>query len=174
MNSGNDASTQFDRTNPFTLMAWVKTTSDGHGAIIAKMNAGGSYRGYDIYYCGSLTDYCNPHTVKFHLEHSWSSNAITAYVSSGGMINDGIWHHVAATYDGSSSANGVKVYIDGVSQSLTLESDGLASTTDTTAPLLIGSRNGGSYFSGFIDEAKVYSGALTGSDILAIYNSEKP
>ncbi len=84
-----------------------------------------------------------------------------AFLSSAQTSQDTNWHHVAATYNGST----MKIYIDGVE-----DASAAASVTipDTNSPLLIGSTygSGGSgdaqgYFAGLIDEARISSTART-------------
>ena len=67
----------------------------------------------------------------------------------------GSWTHLATTYDGNSS----DLYVNGV-QAATLPSSG--NITTTTGALRIGGNNiWGEWFSGLIDEVRVYNRALT-------------
>ena len=90
-------------------------------------------------------------------------------------LNDDNWHHIAVTYD---SADGtflsdVKIYIDGILS--TNEADAGASfgsetttinTDSTTNFLKIGSEVYASYaFDGAIDDVRIYSKALTASEV---------
>jgi hypothetical protein len=81
-------------------------------------------------------------------------------------VNDGLWHHVAAVYDGAH----MFLYTDGtldVSQAAT----GLIATN--SYPLCFG-ENGqmqGRIFNGAIDEASIYNRALTATEVQAIYAS---
>ena len=56
------------------------------------------------------------------------------------LKNDGAWHLVAATYDGSGSASGVKLYIDGLTAiNAVVKVDSVASGSIlNSAPLTIG------------------------------------
>jgi len=51
------------------------------------------------------------------------------------------WHHVVFTYDGSSSASGVELYIDTQKQEKHISTDALTNTIQTTAPLNFGAVN---------------------------------
>jgi hypothetical protein len=84
-----------------------------------------------------------------------------AFLSSAQTSQDTNWHHIAATYNGST----MKIFIDGVE-----DASASASVTipDTSSALLIGSTygSGGSgdaqgYFTGLIDEARISSTART-------------
>ena len=82
-------------------------------------------------------------------------------------VNDGQWHHIAATYDGALQ----KIYIDG-----TLEISGTktgSSGTQTSYPILIG-ENGqqpGRVFNGSIGDMAVFTNALTASGIWSVYSA---
>src|ERR1035437_3950601 len=85
----------------------------------------------------------------------------------GRSVNDGKWHHIAATYDGALQ----KIYIDG-----TLEISGTktgSSGAETFYPILIG-ENGqqpGRVFNGSMGDMAVFTNALAASDIWAVYSS---
>ena len=79
-------------------------------------------------------------------------------------VNDGQWHHIAATYDGST----MSIYVDG-----TLDASQSASgvINQNTLPLDLGANSGspGLMFSGLIDEVSLYNRALSSDEIAAIY-----
>lgn len=81
-------------------------------------------------------------------------------------LNLGVWTHVAATYDGSSS----KLYINGikVAQKTNLSGD----IAYTSHPVTIGDHStwGGRNINADIDEVLIYNKALTESQIQALYN----
>ncbi len=69
------------------------------------------------------------------------------------------WTHLAETYDGSS----VRLYVNGTLVSTTAAAGSLASST---SPLRIGGNSiWGEYFSGLIDEVRVYNRALSAAEI---------
>ncbi len=82
-------------------------------------------------------------------------------------INDNKWHHVAATYNGSTS---VSFYVDGNF----VETDSISAPANTTGTTLrIGSSTSNDYFlKGYIDEPKIYNYAKTAAQIKAAYNSK--
>jgi hypothetical protein len=79
------------------------------------------------------------------------------------VVNDGVRHHVALTYDGTT----YRLYIDGVADG-TLAS-ATAPKTTTSDPMGIGYRSGASneFFNGVIDEVAVYNTALSAARIAA-------
>jgi hypothetical protein len=128
----------FERNQTYTLSAWVKTNS-ANGSILSKMNASGNFRGYDLY-CKS------DGVIRAHLIHSLNSNEII--VDGSTQIDDGEWHFVVITYNGSSIASGVKIYVDGTLESLTIVKDTLNKTIQIDVNFIIGAQSGGNYFSG--------------------------
>ncbi len=81
----------------------------------------------------------------------------------------GTWHHVAGTYDGSD----MKIYVDGF-EVATMEASGLIGITQD--PLYIGTKSEnvdplqhpGDYFKGKLDDVRVYSYALSSTEIEAL------
>jgi hypothetical protein len=87
-------------------------------------------------------------------------------------VNDGNWHHVAYTYDGSEDAAGLTLYIDGSASATTVSFNNIDATVTSTTNLQIGARDGTNQpFNGTIDEVKVYNRTLSSEQILALYNN---
>lgn len=95
----------------------------------------------------------------------------------GTRLNDGAWHMVTATYDGSGLASGVNLYLDGVAEStLQIQNDTLSTDTSNTNNMAIASRSGGGNNTGpgNIDEVSIWDVELSAGDITTIYNSGIP
>ena len=94
------------------------------------------------------------------------STVLTPYI--------GTWIHVCATYDGSGTSSGIKIYINGVRDDNNNNNAGsYVAMQNNTAPLRIGS--GASYFAnGSIDETAIFNTELSTSDVTSIYNSGVP
>ena len=80
----------------------------------------------------------------------------------------GVWHHVVFTYPGGAA----KVYIDGVSQSLTTQGSAPAAMQASTASVKIGKFGGtlDRYFNGIIDDVRIYNRALSPAEAKLLYN----
>jgi hypothetical protein len=81
------------------------------------------------------------------------------------------WHNVSVVWDGTTTANAVKLYVNG-----SLEAEG---TSDTSSASIgsyttfgIGGVNGGAYGEGKIDQVRIYDSALSATDVSNIYNNE--
>jgi prepilin-type N-terminal cleavage/methylation domain-containing protein len=94
----------------------------------------------------------------------WASNGVRIHVYSNTVLTAGYWHHVVAYYDGTK----IGTVIDGVVQS---------NTTDKTDEIgqwglsfKIGSPGSPyNYFSGLIDEVRIYVAALPSTEIQKHY-----
>jgi hypothetical protein len=98
---------------------------------------------------------------------------LVAGVSNGALVasppSSYAWHHLAATYDGSSL---ISLYIDGQLAAQQVASGTMPVTTD---PLAIGDKPGpgGSdlyQFNGLVDDVRIYGNALPPSQISQLYN----
>jgi hypothetical protein len=155
----------FDGLNGgFTLDAWIRTTSiTGNKAIIAKYwTTGGSWV--------IRTNESDPGKVDFTVcSPSCESLADAVQLISTSNVNDGAWHFVAATFDGTTQL----LYVDGELEASAINTN--PSWADNHH-FCIGSfcdPSGNSFlsFSGLIDEVEIYNRALTVSEINAIYNA---
>ena len=152
----------FERTDSFSYGCWVKPKGNPNGAALAKMNGGNSFRGWDLLVSNG--------SVSVHLINTWSSNAIK--VTTKKKIPADKWTHLFATYDGSSKAAGVKIYINGKSEPWNIEADALKGTMKTKVPLKIGRRNNSSQFRGIVDDVKFYNRALSDSEVAALAGND--
>ncbi len=137
----------FERTDSFSYGGWVKPDKNQTGALLARMDDQNSHRGYDMLVGGG-----GP--VSVHIINHWPSNAIK--VTTKKKLKADQWQHVFATYDGSSKASGVDIYVDGEKWDWNIEQDGLSETIKTDKSLLIGSRHPGTRLKATIDEIQVH------------------
>ncbi|MBZ5636004.1 MAG: LamG domain-containing protein [Acidobacteriia bacterium] len=139
-----------------TAIAWVKTVSQGDSfvCIICKVDAATTGWAFGTEGSGRLS-------FAFVV-----SNNATLIVEAPNAMSDGNWHMVAATYDGSGKASGVKLYIDGrVVLSPSVDEDSIASGSIlNSAPLTIGAASP-YQFDGNISGAAVFGVALTPGQI---------
>jgi hypothetical protein len=148
----------FDRTDKFSYGAWVKivTPKPAGGAILARMNDGNGFRGWDLYLQGGR--------VAAHLIHKWKSDALK--VATKKALTTGKWHHVFVTYDGTGKPGGMKIYIDGKQEPTIIEANTLKSTTKSKTDLRIGRRSPGSAFTGgMVDDVRIYGRKLAASEV---------
>lgn len=145
----------FERDKAFSYGAWIKLPHGGSGGIIAKTNAPSTYQGFDLW--------LEEKKLAVHLIHHWPHNYLK--VRTKNPFPNNKWFHVMATYDGSSKAAGVKIYINGKSVPLEVTSDKLSKSINTTIPLRIGKRNKTQPVPNLqITGLQIYNRAITGQD----------
>jgi type II secretory pathway pseudopilin PulG len=143
----------FNITNAITLSAWIKTNDSGNGQH-------------------------NPYVVKgdysYGLKHT-NSNNWECYVKTSmgwGLAHypansslNGVWHHLAGTYNGSQ----LKLYVDGVLQATTSYTGAIG--TDTSH-VCIGEEieHTDRDYNGVIDDVRIYNRALSADEIANLAN----
>lgn len=152
----------FERTDQFSYGGWFNLNPNGSGALLAKMDDANAHRGFDLLVSGEK--------IMVHLINKWPTNAIK--VTTNKKIKSSAWHHVFVTYDGSSKAKGVKIYVDGELWDWKIEQDRLSESIRTPTELLIGSRSTSARLSGIVDEVVVFERTLTQSEIQAIFKQQ--
>jgi len=152
-----NAPVNLEFNKPFSFTAWVKPSGKATGAIFSKMDDKAHYRGFDLWTEGGR--------VGTHLVHQWGDNAIK--VVSADELAPGKWQHLVLTYDGSSKASGIKIFINGKQSKNQVQADNLSKTIVTAQPFRIGSRSTGSRWKGEVDDLRIYNRALAKDEISA-------
>ena len=107
--------------------------------------------------------YANDGRISAHIIHRWPEDALK--VSTKSKLQERQWHHVFVTYDGSSKASGITIYVDGQQQELKVDVDSLKNTIKTSKPLFAGRRNPGSPFTGLIDDIRIFARQLKAAEV---------
>ena len=137
-----------------SLSAWIFPKKSGSGTVVSKMDDDNSFRGYDLI--------LEEGKVASHFINHWPDKAFKVMTKQ--AITTDVWHHVAVSYDGSRKASGIKIYVDGKPQELSIATNNvLEGTLKTDQPFHIGRRQKSSPFLGKIDDIQIYSMVL-GSD----------
>ncbi len=143
-------------TDNLSISAWVKLSNTNVSQYIVNKRSGES--GY-----GLLIDSSN-RAVLVTGSSSYGSGA-----AAGVSLADGAWHYIVGTYDNATR----RVYVDGNLQYTSAVSGQL--TGGGTIEMRIGrasdASGGSSYFSGSVDELKVYSTALTADQVMLDMNA---
>lgn len=149
--------------NNFTFECWVKPYSFGEmgmGRILDKDRIQiVSYKtGFE-----ANTDSC------FYVVLKHEDQSYTRFSTPTNSMQIGEWQHIALSYDGSFP----KFYINGQEQILDFKDQSSGNMLENSdKPICFGSNSFGSYvFDGIIDEARLWSSALSGSSISANYLS---
>ena len=103
--------------------------------------------------------------------------ALSLWVHSEGTYSDGGWHHAVVTYDGSGTAAGVHVYVDGLRDE-SIESDSIeaAMPIANDAPFNLGRIGTGNgmgaevYYTGALDDVALWGDVvLTEREVQTLY-----
>jgi len=160
-------------TSAITVSAWVKipTTNTGGGGINIQViacedNTSGGQRNWNLFWRGTGYNY-----FVFAVHHT---NLTSSSITSTGIVpNDGQWHHLLGTFDGTTNANGLKLYVDGTLFQKTATSTGINSYApmETTIGTLTGGI--GWRLEGNIDEVSIWNSDQS-SNASSIYNGGVP
>lgn len=161
----------WERTQSVTIEAWGKhTTTDKYSQILSKQLSSSSHQGWSLYKGNKGSD---GHKLVWVIVNTWTSNAIVKRGST--ALNDNTWHYLVGTYDGSSSANGAKLYVDCVEESYTTIHNSLTASILTSATASIGNRDTPATLNqgweGTLDEVRISYVVRSSAWIKASYNS---
>lgn len=99
--------------------------------------------------------------------HNWPENALKTISNT--KLSAAKWQHVAISYDGSSKAEGVKIFIDGKESAKNYPTNKLSETVKTTVPLTIGRRSVTSPSTGAqIQDIRMYRKVLDEKEIMQL------
>ena len=148
-------------TGSVSLGGWVHVPNlSATSVVVTKGNVdgGASTIQYNLYVDAN-------NAVKLQLSNGSSGATVFTGVS---VVAENTWTHVAGTFDASSGT--AKIYVNGVSQSITGGSTGLSALGSTAIVCYIGADKYTDryYFNGLVNEVVVYSSELTAAQVLAL------
>lgn len=151
-----------ERDRPFTLSVWILPGSSPQGCVASKMSSDSEARGFEILWYKSQP--------RINLAHRYGSDGIEVVAKQ--TFGGGQWRHLAVTYDGSSKAAGLKVYVDGKPSEVDVRRDALTGSVATSEPWRIGWKGTGIGFEGSIDEVRLLDRVLSPEEIGNLHWSE--
>ena len=161
--STNIEATKLGLTTTISVSAWVKTTTTSGTRIIVNEDDWGSNRNWHLYIAGS-------NKVLFRV---YGASGQIAFIirATAGEITDGNWHHVCATWDGTTNTNGIQLSIDNDIETATATGTGI--NTDNV-DLAIGSASNSAStnnIDGSITEVSIFDYALSSSQVTQLYGT---
>jgi hypothetical protein len=166
--NGNQAITlgniaDFERTDNFSIEAWTYPTSAvGQQGIVAKEMNSSTYTGWSVDFVSAK--------ISVYMVNSWSSNVLMVTTTNTYPLS--IWSHIVVTYDGTSTPNGIKIYVNGTIQTTSTNYNTLTGTIKNSEPTRIGQgQTGMAWYYGKIDEVVIYNMTLSAEDVTFRYNS---
>ena len=136
----------------FSFAVWINPTAKD-GVILSRAGSGDQGEvGWGLY----LED----GKLRFNMSTRVLDDGVAAETVADVMLNQ--WQHVVATYDGSKTPGGMRVYIDSVSKELTGLLDLVGNRMPQRYPLRIGASGSDKpRFKGHIDDVRIYTKVLT-------------
>ncbi len=158
---------QFPISNQFSISQWLNVqTLATNKAIIGKW--GSSQNNILL-----KSDDTNSNQLKICLASSLTDNCTNYATTTDANLVAANWQNVQLVYDGSQASNALKLklFLNGVQKTLTFSGTIPATLATSTASLEIGGNASlGTYFSGRIDEVRIYNYALTKEQIFNVMN----
>ena len=166
----------FERTQPFSLDLWVLAAQVYEDSMVLnhRENDNSGNAGYQLD--------LEKNRLRFDLMHSRAGNRIRVLTRQPIAVKT--WTHVTATYDGSSRASGVALYVNGVPADVDVISDNLNRTIIPNGGGTLGDEHMGLSFGkrfrmtalkdGAIDELRVFKTALTPLEVRYLQNEAAP
>lgn len=158
------------RTQAFSMSLWLNLEKPTERAVVAHNSRAGmdaGSMGYEL-----LLEDNKP---SFALCHFWPGNAMRVRTTKPIPVNR--WTHVAVTYDGSSKAAGMKIYINGSPAEQEVVRDNLykdityseafmgKDSVETASLALAGRHNDTTLTNAFVDEFKFFECDLSAAEI---------
>lgn len=144
---------------PFTLAAWIKpevpTTDSGAPGIIIK-GANDTSIEYGL-------AWFPPGQIGF-----WSTGGSSSILTTNSPVPAGTWKHVVGVLEGNES-NQAKIYVDGVL--VRMGTLNLPSAQSGDRPLYIGRWRSQYYYRGCIDDARIFTRALSAAEVQTLYSN---
>lgn len=154
----------FARHEPFSVSLWLKTPDEKERAVVfhrSRAWTDAASRGYEFL--------IEDGRLKWSLIHFWPGNAISVATRDKVAVDQ--WQHVTVTYDGSSRAAGLRIYVNGFPAALEVIKDKL--TKEITGGggdnIALGERfRDRGFRSGQIDEFRVFARQLSDLEALGL------
>ena len=147
----------------FTLSAWIYPNRD-NGVIFSRANEGDQGEvGWGLY--------IEDGKIRLNLSTRVLDDGVAAETTQAIQLER--WQHVAATYDGSKTPEGMRIYVDGIEQELAGLLDLVGNRLPQRYPLRIGASGSTKpNFQGSIDDVRIYDRVLEPEEIAVVSTAE--
>jgi hypothetical protein len=147
----------FEKDKGFAFGAWVRLPRRGTtGAVFARMDDKNAFRGWDLWLEGDR--------FGTHIVNQWPGNALK--VTGQTQLQPNQWYHLFVSYDGSGSAKGVQLYLNGNPEPMNVFTNQLKDTIRTKVPLKVAQRHGSSRIDNLrVQDMRLYDRALSGLEV---------
>jgi hypothetical protein len=149
-----------ERTDSFSMSFWIQTASV-NGFALGKFATVPTTRGYAAQMVSGK--------LRFVLSSTNTTSVLA--VETVTAFNDNVLRNCVMTYNGTSLASGVAIYVNGVSQALTTIFNNLTTTTLSASTFTIGPLGA---VAGTLQHLAMWSDDLTAAEALEVYNGGVP
>ncbi|MEK6269150.1 MAG: DUF1553 domain-containing protein [Planctomycetales bacterium] len=146
----------FDRLDAFSFGGWIYPERES--ILLARVSPDKSLRGYEVRVGGGKID--------ARLTNREFEKGLRVTTDEDAPLN--AWSHVFVTYDGSSRAAGIKIYLNGKPLKTNVQKDSLRGTIRVPDPLKIGQRGNRQALLGRVADVHVYNRQLTDAELLQL------
>lgn len=149
-------------SGPFSIVAWVNTTSTQADTVVLAKHESFSENGYFL--AINPTGGGGAQDLPTFVVSEFVNQSVTATT----VVNDGVWHQIVGVYD----LEAKTIYVDGAPAEATDASEPML---ENAAPFLIGGANnlgtatGG--YTGLVDEVQVYDHALGAAEVEFLFEN---
>ncbi len=150
----------------FTVAGWFQTVTTADDYLVGKE---GNTAGWGVVIDG----YCNTSGNLVVVIKDATNNEYYE-CSTNKTLDDGSWHFFAAVITTNTTNAALQtstIYIDGLLNNGSWAADALPYSV-SSADLRIGARTTGAFFSGSLDDLRIYSRALSAAEVAALYDAE--
>lgn len=157
-------------TDKMSFSGWGKFTSSAVGVytVAANFDPNTGYK-FAIYYYRDN----NPSSSYFRVRINSANNTLQSYTVNGQLDVDR-WYHLAFSFDGTTNADGVNLYIDNVKHSFTASDTGIYPNTANGTRIGNYQNNNTWAMIGEISNVQFWDTDLQDSDIATLYNNGQP
>ncbi|HDQ23000.1 MAG TPA: LamG domain-containing protein [Candidatus Uhrbacteria bacterium] len=151
--------------NPFSISGWIMAEDMADFIILSKGVFGVS---------GEYQFFTDSNKKLNFLLYDEANNAQIGRIYNTELIEfEGYWLFLTATYDGTGTSSGIKIYLNSEQiDDFNNNSGSYTAMDDLAADLYIGRYNT-KYANGRIDDLKIFNRELTANEIMEMYESEK-
>ena len=152
--------------DPFSVTFWMRPGEQSRRMVVFHHSAGydPGYNGFELL----LED----GRLRWMLARQWPGNCIA--IQSQASVPLGEWTHLAVTYDGSSRAAGLKIFLNGKLAESEVLRDQLTKNSGSGSGFSFGERVRDSGFrNGAVDEIRIFKRPLSRLEVAALH-AEKP
>jgi len=151
----------FERTDLFSYSFWMKTDSIVDYITVISKTPYGSWQGMELFVVNNK--------LRFYLLGGVGGGQIDVGSTAG--VNNDVWNHIVITYNGTSKADDVMIYVNGVEGSYKY-GDTLVGSIDNPNNFQISGRAGSNNcFDGLLDEVLVFNRVLSSNEISNLYDA---